>query len=61
MVLAHRLTFWADAIPIELKLILGIEALIYAQARSELYTYTTHFGYKGFAKVRSQLQELSQD
>lgn len=57
MVLAHRLTFWADAIPMEPELILGIEALIYAQAKSELYTYITHFGYKGFAKIRSQLQE----
>jgi hypothetical protein len=57
MVLAHRLTFWADAIPTEPESILDIKALIFAQANSDLDTYIKCSGYQGFANTRHQLQE----
>lgn len=58
MVLARRLTFWADAIPMEPESILSIDSLIYAQGQSELGTYITHSPYTGFANVRFRLSEF---
>ena len=56
IVLARRLTFWADAIPMEPESILGIEEMIDAERESELGTYISHCGYRGFANVRFQFE-----
>jgi hypothetical protein len=52
IVMARRITFWADAIPMESESILRIDALINAQEKSAIGAYIWHSGYTDFANKR---------
>jgi hypothetical protein len=55
---ARRLTFWADAILMELESILRIGALINAREESEIRTYVWNSGYRGFANEWFQFKRF---